>query len=103
MLRPRCSRQLVRELIAHFERAVNANLGGQVQEARHSLVVIGANGGHSRLDLVCDELEPKLLNVMDDGEGELVVLLRDWLLGREQAIECRPEERGRGSTSSGPS
>ena len=28
----------------------------------------------SGLDLVGDELEPKLLNVMDDDEGELVVL-----------------------------
>jgi hypothetical protein len=34
-----------------------------------------------------DELEPKLLNVVDDDEGDLVVLLRDWLLGGKQAIE----------------
>jgi hypothetical protein len=37
--------------------------------------MIGANGVYSRLDLMRDELEPKLLDVMDDDEGDLVVLL----------------------------
>ncbi len=51
--------------------------------------MIDANGGYRRLDLVGDELEPKLLDVMDDDEGELVVLRREGLLGAEKSIELQ--------------
>jgi hypothetical protein len=51
--------------------------------------MIAANGRHGRLDLEGDEFEPKLLDVMDDDEGELVVLLGDGLLGAEKSIELQ--------------
>jgi hypothetical protein len=49
--------------------------------------MVATNGSHGRLDFMGDELEPKLLNVMDDDESNLIVLLRDRLLGGQQQIE----------------
>jgi len=49
--------------------------------------MVRTNGDDGRLDLMRDELEPKLLYVMDDDEGNFVMLQRDRLLCGEEEIE----------------
>src|ERR1700758_237887 len=49
--------------------------------------MIDTNRGNRRFNLVCNKLEPELLNVVDDDERDLVVLLRDRSLRGEQEVE----------------
>src|SRR5579862_438135 len=51
--------------------------------------MIGTNGGDRRFELVRNELEPKFLHVVNDDEGDFVMLLCQRLLGSEQQIELQ--------------
>jgi hypothetical protein len=58
---------------------------GQPLEGRRD--VIGADERHGRAQLVDKELEPQLGHLVLNDEQHFVVVIRDGLLGVEQAVE----------------